>query len=184
MADTSRRRARATDAPPPGVPERVAGPEPTPECTEVVATLVGEIEPRIDELADRMAQEIHAAIPEVEQTPGLLDATRASCRSNLILLFARMRQGADPRAGGVPAEALEYAQAFVRQGVSLATLLRFRSAVLTPPLIRRQRRNLTLITALFFLLFYTFPASMVLYWTSTNSFQLLSQELGRLWRRA
>jgi YidC/Oxa1 family membrane protein insertase len=69
-------------------------------------------------------------------------------------------------------------------GVSLATLLRFRSSVLTPPLVRRQRRNLMAITALFFLLFYTFPASMVLYWTSTNSFQLLNQELGRLWRRA
>ena len=73
---------------------------------------------------------------------------------------------------------------FLMSGVSLATLLRFRSAVLTSPLVRRQRRNLMTITALFFLLFYTFPASMVLYWTSTNSFQLLSQELGRLWRRA
>jgi YidC/Oxa1 family membrane protein insertase len=72
---------------------------------------------------------------------------------------------------------------FLMSGVSLATLLRFRSSVLTPPLIRRQRRNLIAVTALFFLLFYTFPASMVLYWTSTNSFQLLSQELGRLWRR-
>jgi len=68
--------------------------------------------------------------------------------------------------------------------VSLATLLRFRSSVLTPPLVRRQRRNLTAVTAAFFLLFYTFPAGMVLYWTSTNAFQLLSQELGRLWRRA
>ncbi len=73
---------------------------------------------------------------------------------------------------------------FLMSGVSVATLLRFRSSVLTPPLVRRQRRNLTAITALFFLLFYTFPASMVLYWTSTNSFQLLSQELGRFWRRA
>jgi len=73
---------------------------------------------------------------------------------------------------------------FLMSGVSLATVLRFRSSVLTPPLVRRQRRNLMTITFLFFLLFYTFPASMVLYWTSTNSFQLLSQELGRLWRRA
>jgi YidC/Oxa1 family membrane protein insertase len=73
---------------------------------------------------------------------------------------------------------------FLMSGVSLATLLRFRSSVLTPPLIRRQRRSLMAITALFFLLFYTFPASMVLYWTSTNSFQLISQEVGRLWRRA
>jgi hypothetical protein len=35
----------------------------------------------------------------------------------------------------------------------------------------------------FFLLFYTFPASMVLYWTSTNSVQLVTQEWGRLRRR-
>jgi YidC/Oxa1 family membrane protein insertase len=73
---------------------------------------------------------------------------------------------------------------FLMSGVSLATLLRFRSSVLTPALVRRQRRNLIIVTAVFFLLFYTFPASMVLYWTSTNSFQLLSQELGRFWRRA
>ena len=37
--------------------------------------------------------------------------------------------------------------------------------------------------ALFFLLFYTFPAGVVLYWTSTNAFQLLSQEATRWWRR-
>jgi len=35
----------------------------------------------------------------------------------------------------------------------------------------------------FFFLFYTFPAGMVLYWTSTNLVQLVSQEIGRLWRR-
>jgi len=71
---------------------------------------------------------------------------------------------------------------FLMSGVSLATLLRFRSRVLTPALVRRQRRNLASMTGLFFLLFYTFPAGMVLYWTSTNAFQLVSQEVGR-WRR-
>ncbi len=69
---------------------------------------------------------------------------------------------------------------FLMSGVSLATLLRFRSAVLTPPLVRRQRRNLMAMTILFFLLFYTFPAGMVLYWTSTNCVQLVGQELWRL----
>jgi membrane protein insertase Oxa1/YidC/SpoIIIJ len=39
-------------------------------------------------------------------------------------------------------------------------------------------------TGLFFLLFYTFPAGMVLYWTSTNAFQLLSQEMRRRTRVA
>jgi YidC/Oxa1 family membrane protein insertase len=76
---------------------------------------------------------------------------------------------------------------FLMSGISLAALLRFRSAALTPSLVRRQRRNLTGMTLLFFLLFYTFPAGMVLYWTSTNAFQLASQEvkrrLGRVGRR-
>ena len=68
---------------------------------------------------------------------------------------------------------------FLMSGVSLAALLRFRSSALTPSLVRAQRRNLTGMTLLFFLLFYTFPAGMVLYWTSTNAVQLVSQELRR-----
>ena len=68
---------------------------------------------------------------------------------------------------------------FLMSGVSLAALLRFRSSALTPSLVRSQRRNLTGMTLLFFLLFYTFPAGMVLYWTSTNAFQLASQEVKR-----
>jgi membrane protein insertase Oxa1/YidC/SpoIIIJ len=67
-------------------------------------------------------------------------------------------------------------------GASLAALLRFRSPVLTPALVRRQRLNLAGMTALFFLLFYTFPAGMVLYWTSTNTVQLAIGEVRR--RRA
>ena len=72
---------------------------------------------------------------------------------------------------------------FLMSSISIAALLRFHSPVLTPKLIYKQRRNLTGMALLFFLLFYTFPASMVLYWTSTNSVQLISQEVGRLRRR-
>jgi len=73
---------------------------------------------------------------------------------------------------------------FLMSGISLAALWRFRSRVLTPTLARRQRRNLAAMTLLFFLLFYTFPAGMVLYWTSTNAVQLARQELEGLSRRA
>ena len=73
---------------------------------------------------------------------------------------------------------------FLMSGASLATLLRYRSSTLTPSLARRQRRNLAGMTALFFLLFYTFPAGMVLYWTSTNTVQLTLQELKRWLGRA
>lgn len=72
---------------------------------------------------------------------------------------------------------------FLMSGISIAALLRFHSFVLTRELARRQRRNLTGMALLFFLLFYTFPASMVLYWTSTNFVQLIGQELGRQRRR-
>ena len=78
---------------------------------------------------------------------------------------------------------------FLMAGASLAVVSRYRSAALSPALLRRQRWNLAGVTALFFLLFYTFPAGMVLYWTSTNAFQLVRQELERLplssgWRSA
>ena len=72
---------------------------------------------------------------------------------------------------------------FLMSGVSLATVLRFRSSSLTGALARRQRRNLTVVTVLFFLLFYTFPAGMVLYWTSTNALHFAAQEAARRWRR-
>ena len=66
----------------------------------------------------------------------------------------------------------------------MAAVLRFRSSVLPPALARRQRRNLGLVTAVFFLIFYTFPSGMVLYWTSTNTVQFLGQEAMRWWRHA
>jgi membrane protein insertase Oxa1/YidC/SpoIIIJ len=72
---------------------------------------------------------------------------------------------------------------FLMSSISIAAVLRAPSSHLTPALVRKQRRNLTGLALAFFLLFYTFPASMVLYWTSTNSVQLISQELGRLTRR-
>ena len=72
---------------------------------------------------------------------------------------------------------------FLMSSISIAALLRAYSPLLTPALVRRQQRNLTIMALAFFLLFYTFPASMVLYWTSTNSVQLIGQELGRLRRR-
>jgi YidC/Oxa1 family membrane protein insertase len=72
---------------------------------------------------------------------------------------------------------------FLMSSISIAAVLRARSPNLTAALVRRQRRNLTGLALAFFLLFYTFPASMVLYWTSTNFVQLVGQELGRLTRR-
>src|SRR5215475_9494715 len=72
---------------------------------------------------------------------------------------------------------------FLMSSIPIAASLRHHSTLLPPALARKQRRNLTAMALAFFLLFYTFPACMVLYWTSTNIVQLLSQEIGHAWRR-
>ena len=43
----------------------------------------------------------------------------------------------------------------------------------------RQVRNMILLAVAFFLLFYTFPAGMVLYWTSNNLISVIKS----LWAR-
>ncbi len=73
---------------------------------------------------------------------------------------------------------------FVMTGVSLAGSARYDAPTLTPTLLRRQRRNLAAMAGLFFVLFYAFPAGMVLYWTSTNALQLATRELARRRGRA
>jgi YidC/Oxa1 family membrane protein insertase len=71
---------------------------------------------------------------------------------------------------------------FLMSGVSLAASARYDASALPPALARRQRRNLAAMAGLFFVLFYAFPAGMVLYWTSTNALQLAGREIAR-WRR-
>ena len=73
---------------------------------------------------------------------------------------------------------------FLMSGVSLAAAARYEAAALTPDLVRRQRRNLAAMAVLFFIVFYAFPAGMVLYWTSTNALQLVVREASRRLKKA
>ncbi len=54
---------------------------------------------------------------------------------------------------------------------------------LTPELLRRQRLQLYLMAVGFFLLFYTFPAGMVLYWTANNFWHFLKVQALQLAER-
>jgi membrane protein insertase Oxa1/YidC/SpoIIIJ len=63
--------------------------------------------------------------------------------------------------------------------ISVAASLTQPAGSMTPNLITRQRRNLLLMATGFFLLFYPFPASMVLYWTTSNTLQLVEQTIRR-----
>ena len=62
---------------------------------------------------------------------------------------------------------------FAMTGITLLTSRYFRDVSLSKSLLIKQRRNLYIMAVLFFILFYTFPAGMVLYWTTNNSFTLI-----------
>ena len=71
---------------------------------------------------------------------------------------------------------------FLMTGVTLFTSWIQMEPSLTPELLRKQRLRLYLMAVAFFLLFYTFPAGMVLYWTTNNVLHLLKIQIGR-WRK-
>ena len=67
--------------------------------------------------------------------------------------------------------------------VTVLSALMQKDDSLTPVLQARQRRQLYLMAGGFFLLFYTFPAGMVLYWTANNVWHLLKVQAGRVMSR-
>jgi YidC/Oxa1 family membrane protein insertase len=64
--------------------------------------------------------------------------------------------------------------------LTVLSALTQRDESLTPPLLKKQRRQLYLMAGAFFLLFFTFPAGMVLYWTANNFWHFLKIQLSRL----
>jgi membrane protein insertase Oxa1/YidC/SpoIIIJ len=66
---------------------------------------------------------------------------------------------------------------FLMAGVTVVSSRGFGDPSLSARLLRRQRRNLYLLAGLFFVLFYTFPAGMVLYWTTNNVLHYARQRL-------
>ena len=67
----------------------------------------------------------------------------------------------------------------VMTGLTVLAALLHRDTDLTPTLLAAQRRRLYLLAAVFFVLFYTFPAAMVLYWAANNLLHVLMV----VWRR-
>ena len=68
---------------------------------------------------------------------------------------------------------------FLMTGLSVLAAVLQAEDSLSPELQRQQSLRLYLMSAAFFVLFYTFPAGMVLYWTSSNLFHLLKVESAR-----
>lgn len=68
---------------------------------------------------------------------------------------------------------------FVMTAVTLLSAITLRDESLTPVLLKKQQRQLYLMAGFFLLLFYTFPAGMVLYWTANNVWHLLKVQIFR-----
>jgi membrane protein insertase Oxa1/YidC/SpoIIIJ len=64
-------------------------------------------------------------------------------------------------------------------GLSFVASLLHKPLALSPELRNRQVRNMILLALAFFVLFYTFPAGMVLYWTTNNLISVIKS----LWAR-
>lgn len=64
--------------------------------------------------------------------------------------------------------------------VTLVSAALFQDRLAPEEELRRQRRNLYLIALAFFVLFYPFPAGMVLYWTLSNALQIVQQSVIRI----
>ena len=60
--------------------------------------------------------------------------------------------------------------------VTVISTMGFRNSISTDEENRKQKRNLYLMAAVFFILFYPFPASMVLYWTLGNGLHMIQQK--------
>jgi YidC/Oxa1 family membrane protein insertase len=71
----------------------------------------------------------------------------------------------------------------VMTAFTVLSALTQRDDSLTPELLGKQQRQLYFMAGAFFLLFYTFPAGMVLYWTANNFWHFLKVQLTQWWRR-
>lgn len=72
---------------------------------------------------------------------------------------------------------------FIMTLVTILASLLFDAHTLSADLKKKQQRQLYMMALLFFVLFYTFPAGMVLYWTSTNLIQLLKDQIAKFVRK-
>ena len=64
--------------------------------------------------------------------------------------------------------------------VTIISALLFQDRHAPPQELKRQKRNLFFMALAFFLLFYPFPAAMVLYWTLSNALQIVQQRMIRV----
>ena len=69
---------------------------------------------------------------------------------------------------------------FLMTIITIYATITFKDSEASAEEINRQKRNLFLMAVTFFILFYPFPAAMVLYWTAANFLQILQKQWIRI----
>ena len=64
--------------------------------------------------------------------------------------------------------------------VTVFSAMIFQDRLAPPDELKKQKRNLYLIALAFLVLFYPFPAAMVMYWTLSNALQIVQQQFIRI----
>jgi membrane protein insertase Oxa1/YidC/SpoIIIJ len=67
--------------------------------------------------------------------------------------------------------------------ITVVTAALFQDPILSEAQLKKQKMNLYLMAAAFFLLFYPFPAGMVLYWTMNNLLALIKELVRKIFGR-
>jgi hypothetical protein len=98
---------------------------PTDELS-LVRDVAARLLPEADEIADEMAVQIHARIPELaaDYDGALVAETRSSCRSNVGQVLRGLGRSEHVDHLVTPPEAVEYARGYVRRELPVAVLLR------------------------------------------------------------
>lgn len=93
-----------------------------PHARDAVRDAAESLVPELDEVAEQMARAIHDGIAELSDE--IFEDTAQSCRSNIAIVCAMMRDGLDASDATGPPEALHYAREYVRHGHALEVLMR------------------------------------------------------------
>jgi len=62
---------------------------------------------------------------------------------------------------------------WIMSAVTVVSAIIYTNPVASPELLRKQKNNLYYLAAGFFILFYPFPAALIIFWTGINSFQMM-----------
>lgn len=66
---------------------------------------------------------------------------------------------------------------FLMSGLAIFVAFTYRNPQVSAEALKRQQRSVAMMAVVFFILFYPFPAAMVLYWTLANLIQVLQRQI-------